>query len=59
METTRYPIPQKVGRIPVYCSDAAPAKVNGEEWVDLWPEDETIERGWFFSLTTGKIIRHQ
>lgn len=30
---------------------------NGERWVTLLPVDESDERLWEFSLTTGRIIQ--
>jgi hypothetical protein len=52
--TTKNTPPTHVEGCEVYvCGD--PLEFRGEEWVTLSPEDETDERLWEFSLTTGRI----
>jgi len=48
--------PTTIGDCEVYvCGN--PMTMMGEEWVTLSPEDETDERLWEFSLTTGRTVQ--
>lgn len=47
--------PTKIDGIPVEsCDDAI--TVRGQRWITLLPADESIDRYWEFSLSTGRLI---
>lgn len=48
-------LPKTIDDIPVV-KTGDKATIKGQVWQGMRPKDETIERHWEFSLTTGRIL---
>jgi len=48
--------PSRIGDTPVV-KTGKPMKAKGEIWVTLIPEDESDERIWEYSITTGRVLQ--